>query len=108
MKRILGIGVDDDGMPLPADGRPPALLAGRALAWYRGLHRRARAFSTRTLRAMRPADLRRVVEVQRSNGKTVRVNGRWILFHVLEHEAGHYGQALLLRHAWRDRAVKKR
>jgi hypothetical protein len=107
MQRILGIGVDDDGLPLPAGGRPPAPLSGRTLAWYRKLHKRARAFTSRTLRALKPADLRRVIEVKRSNGKTVRVNVRWILFHILEHEAGHYGQMLLLRHQYRDRIQKR-
>jgi len=26
------------------------------------------------------------------------VTPRWTLYHLLEHEAGHYGQILLLRH----------
>jgi hypothetical protein len=28
---------------------------------------------------------------------------RWVLYHMLEHFSGHYGQILLLRHQYRDR-----
>ncbi len=27
---------------------------------------------------------------------------RWVLYHMLEHFSGHYGQILLLRHLYRD------
>jgi hypothetical protein len=36
----------------------------------------------------------------------MRVSRRWILYHLLEHQAGHYGQILLLRHQYRDRNKK--
>jgi hypothetical protein len=36
----------------------------------------------------------------------MRVGRRWILYHLLEHQAGHYGQILLLRHWYRDRKSK--
>jgi uncharacterized damage-inducible protein DinB len=103
LQRILGIGMDDDGMPVARDGRPPALLRGRALAWYRRLHRRARGATLKALRAMPPAAMDRVIEVRPGKGPVIPVNVRWILFHVLEHEAAHYGQMMALRHAWRDR-----
>ena len=93
-------------MPLPDRGRAPAALRGRTLAWYRKLHAKARALTARTARRMTLADIRRVVEARRYDGTIVPVNVRWILFHVLEHEAAHYGQMLMLRHEYRDRKRK--
>src|SRR5206468_7312419 len=45
---VLGIGGDDDGMPLAADGAPPAGLAGKSPSFYQDLLDRARAFARRT------------------------------------------------------------
>src|SRR6266446_1903455 len=42
---VLGVGLDDDGMPLKADARPPAGLAGRELGFFDDLLARARARS---------------------------------------------------------------
>jgi hypothetical protein len=47
LQKVLGIGVDDDGMPRPADGGPPATLRGWKLADYRELHDQARSRSAR-------------------------------------------------------------
>ena len=102
-KRVLRFGVDDDGMPLPPGKRPPAALKGKRLAFYRTLLARARAHAKRTTRQWPDAALDRVVTRRRRDGGTSRQNVRWILYHVLEHEAGHYGQILLLRHLYRDR-----
>src|SRR5436309_8491828 len=46
---VLGIGVDDDGMPLAAGGLPPATLRDKDLAFYSGLQARARAYTKRSL-----------------------------------------------------------
>jgi uncharacterized damage-inducible protein DinB len=108
LRKVLGIGVDDDGMPLPPGARPPANLRGRTLADCRRLHDRARRFVTRIARAMKPADLRKVITRQRRDGSTDSCNVRWILFHVLEHQAGHYGQMLLVRHLYRERRTRRR
>src|SRR5262249_38785729 len=40
---VIGLTIDDDGMPLPSDGRPPAALAGKDLAYFDDLLRRAQA-----------------------------------------------------------------
>ncbi|HEY6195176.1 MAG TPA: DinB family protein [Candidatus Eisenbacteria bacterium] len=103
VRKVLGIGVDDDGMPLPPGRRPPAALRGKTLAFYRALLGRARAFAKRTAR-WPDADLDRVVTRRRRDGMRSKHNVRWILYHVLEHEAGHYGQILLLRHLYGDRS----
>jgi uncharacterized damage-inducible protein DinB len=101
--RALGLGVDDDGMPLARNAAPPAGLRGRSLAWFARHLRRARAFARRSFARCSPADLERDVIRVRRTGERARVNLRWILYHVLEHQAGHHGQVLLLRHQYRDR-----
>ena len=107
MLDVLGVGVDDDGMPLPPRGAAPAALRGRTLAWYTRALQRARAFSRRQAAGFTRADLDRFVTRTRANGQRVRQNLRWILYHVLEHQAGHYGQVLLLRHQFADRRMAR-
>ena len=76
------------------------------MARYRKLHDRARKFAKRRAARLKPADLTRVLRLKRPNGDVRVVSPRWILYHVLEHQAGHYGQMLLLRHEYRDRKRK--
>jgi uncharacterized damage-inducible protein DinB len=102
----IGVAPDADGMPLAAGALPPRALARWTLPRYRRLHDRARVFARRTAGAWRDGDLDPEFRRRRADG-TVRVlNVRWILYHVLEHQAGHYGQMLLLRHQYRERAKK--
>ena len=54
--------------------------------------------------AVTPADLDRTITRKRANGELRTVSVRWMLYHVLEHFAAHYGQILLLRHLHRSRA----
>ena len=37
----------------------------------------------------------------RRDGSVHETTMRWILYHILEHEAGHYGQINLLAHQYR-------
>jgi len=101
-EKVIGIGVDDDGMPIPAGGLPPATLANRDLAYFDDLLARARAHTRSLTRRWTDAELDRRVQRTRKDGNTWTFNVRWVLYHVLEHEAGHYGQILLLRHLHRD------
>jgi len=101
---VLGIHEDDDGMPQAPGGRPPAVLRGRDLAFYAGLLQRARAHTRRAVAELTDADLDREVTRQRRNGTQETFDLRWMLYHLLEHFAGHYGQILLLAHQRRDRA----
>jgi len=99
---VIGIGGDDDGMPLASGGAPPATLAGKGLEFLDDLLARARGFTKRALADLTDADVER--EIARPGpGGTVRgiVNLRWVLYHMVEHEAGHYGQVNLLRHQYR-------
>ena len=106
-KTVLGLGQDDDGMPLPEDGAPPAALAGKDLAFYDGLLAKARAFCKAQSSKLANADLDTEVSRTRPDGTVVQMNKRWILYHMLEHFAGHYGQVNLLRHQFKNtRAVK--
>jgi uncharacterized damage-inducible protein DinB len=106
IQKVLGIDRDDDGMPLPAGEAPPAVLRGRTLAWYAARLARARTWAKRTVRGWPDASMERFILRTRRDGTRTRVSRRWILYHLLEHQAGHYGQILLLRHWYRDRARK--
>lgn len=98
----LGIGMDDDGMPVPAGGSPPENLAAKPLAFYRDLLDKARGYAKRVAASLGEVDLDRVFQRTRRNGKVEELNVRWVLYHMLEHFSGHYGQILLLRHQYRD------
>jgi len=98
---VIGIDEMDDGIPLPAGGGPPGTLRGRDLAFFDDLLARARAHTRRALIAASDADLEREIRSPRADGSTRVVNVRWILYHLVEHQAGHYGQINLLRHLQR-------
>ncbi|MEO5989450.1 MAG: DinB family protein [Candidatus Eisenbacteria bacterium] len=106
LERILGIGSDDDGIPMPANGKPPATLRGRTLASYRALLKRSRAYVSRTCRAFTDAHMDKRYLRVRHDGSRAEMDVRWILYHVVEHFSGHYGQILLMRHQYRDRRRK--
>jgi uncharacterized damage-inducible protein DinB len=101
MPEVLGLpGTDEDGMPLPPGGAPPAGLQGRDLAYYEGLLARARAYTKRASMTLEDGDLERRVTRTRSDGSQRTFGFRWMYYHLLEHEAGHFGQILLLRHLY--------
>ncbi|TMQ49633.1 MAG: DUF664 domain-containing protein [Candidatus Eisenbacteria bacterium] len=91
----------DSGIPLAAGAAPPAALRGKDLAFYDDVLSRARAFTWRALAPLADADLARQRSRIRRDGTEVHYSVRWALYHVLEHEAGHYGQINLLRHQYR-------
>jgi len=92
-REVLGIGGDDDGMPATRESGFPAALRGRAAADYVAMLDRARACVRTALLRWTDADLGTLIERKRG-----AVSKRWILYHVLEHFAGHFGQVLLIRH----------
>ena len=101
---VLGIGNDDDGMPLPANGLPPDALRAKPIRFFDDLLARARAHTKQAVAGLGDADPDREVTRTRRDGLSEVLNVRWILYHVLEHEAGHYGQINLLRHQFRTLA----
>jgi len=94
---VLGIGGDDDGIPLAPGATPPAGLNGRSWSWYADLHDRARRHLVEHARGLTDADLERRIERRRGD-QTFQITPRWMLYHVAEHFSGHYGQVLMLRH----------
>jgi uncharacterized damage-inducible protein DinB len=98
MRKCLGIGTDDDGMPLAPGGKAPKGLNNRTFKYYLKLIQRARAHTRKHVRRYRDADLARSITRTRRNGQRQRVSVRWILYHLAEHFSGHYGQILMLRH----------
>ena len=105
----IGIGIDDDGMPIPEEGAHPAMLAGKPLAFYDDLLARARAHAKQVTAGWTDAELdKEWTLTRRRTGATYQVSLRWILYHILEHEAGHYGQVNLLRHHYRRAAASLR
>ena len=101
---VRGITVDDDGLPLPEDGTPPAVLQGKDLAWFRALIDKARAETVRIAHQVTDADLsRRIVRPPRPDGGQRAFNVEWMLYHLIEHFCGHSGQILMLRHLYRAR-----
>jgi uncharacterized damage-inducible protein DinB len=103
MKEALGISMDDDGLPLAAEGRHPAALAGKSLGDYLQMIDAAREVTHRELRQWRDADLAGTFSLRERN-----ISREWTLYHVLEHFAGHHGQILLLKHFMRDAGLLPR
>ena len=99
---ILGVGEDDDGMPLAPGGKPPATLEGKDLRFFDDLLQRVREHLKRSVATLAPADVEAEVEKRAPDGTPRILNKRWILYHMLEHLAGHYGQINLLRHQYRE------
>ena len=98
---VLGIGMDDDGMPIAAGGAPPATLRDKGLGFFDDLLARARAYSKAAAARLADDDLEREIHRTRRDGSAHETTMRWILYHMVEHEAGHYGQINLLAHQYR-------
>lgn len=108
---VLGLTKRQIDMPLPEGAGPPAALAGRELPYYDDLLARARAFTHASIAALTDADMDRRFRTPASweaGGGGFEGTIGWALYHILEHEAGHYGQINLLRHQYRSRAAATR
>lgn len=84
---ILGIRMEDDGMPLSEDGTHPPSLAGKTVADYLEILRRARSATHRTLRSW---DDQMLEETRMVDGREVSL--AWLLYHLVEHFSYHLGQ----------------
>jgi uncharacterized damage-inducible protein DinB len=96
-ERVLGINMDFDGIPLAADGRPPEYLH-KAGAYFDGLLQSARAHTEEVVRTLLDEDMEYEFEMLIPTGDLRIMTPRSTLYHILEHQAGHYGQILLLKH----------
>ncbi len=96
---VIDLTEEEEGMPL-AEGAPPApALAGKPLEYFDDLLARARAHTHRVARTLTDADLdTQVTRPPRPDGMVRVFNRAWVLYHMLDHEAGHHYQINLLRH----------
>lgn len=101
---VLGIAMEDDGIPLPPDGAPPSSLRAREAAFFDDLLERARRHTRKLLAPLTDADLTRRIERPRPDGGTRIFEVSWVLYHMLEHQAGHQGQISLLRRMFRKKS----
>jgi uncharacterized damage-inducible protein DinB len=104
--KVIGIRMDDDGMPIPKKGIHPDTLKGKTAKQYlemlamarRAVHKELRTWNDRKL----PTRF-----VRMRGKKRIQITHTWVLYHLLEHFAGHYGQILLIKHLMRDAGVLK-
>jgi len=99
--RMVGIRLDDDGMPAAADAMPPATLHGKTVADLLGILDRARAETHRVFLGWTDADLDRTFATRKGD-----VTIGWMCYHLVEHMAAHYGQIGLLRHMLSESAKR--
>jgi len=103
-EQVLGIGADDDGMPCPEGGAPPVGLARKPLSYFLELLAKARDNTRAVVARLGTDGLSRPIE-QRRKDDVRTLNGHWILYHMVEHMGGHYGQINLLVHLQRAGVV---
>jgi len=97
----LGTGLDASGVPLKKRGKHPSNLAGRTLAEYLAKLERARAETRHQVAGWTDESLTDSVSAY---GHTF--TRAWVLYHVLEHFAAHFGQIAMIAHAMRDSGVE--
>jgi uncharacterized damage-inducible protein DinB len=108
---VLGLTKRQIDMPLPEGGTPSRALADRELPYFDDLLARARAYTRTSIAALTDADLDRRFRTPatwETEGGEFEGTIGWALYHVLEHQAAHYGQINLLRHQYRARAAAGR
>ena len=106
VRSVLGIGTDDDGLPLAENAPPIPVLNGKDLAFYDDLLDKARAYYKGVTKD-RPEEMERTFQRKRPDGTVRERNVRWFYYHILEHFAGHFGQILLLKHLLRARTGER-
>jgi uncharacterized damage-inducible protein DinB len=84
---ILGIRMEEDGMPISENGTHPSSLAGKTADDYLEILRRARSATHHSLRNW---DDRRLAETRMVDGREVSL--AWLLYHLVEHFSYHLGQ----------------
>ena len=107
---VLGLTKRQIDMPLPPDGKPSAALAGRELPYFDDLLARSRQFTRESITALTDGDMDRRFRTPATwepGGGEFEGTIGWALYHVLEHEAGHYGQINLLRHQYGVRTATR-
>ena len=94
---VIGITVEEEGLPLAPGAPASPALAGRDFAFYADLLARSGAHSRKVAAGLTDAQLDVDIErPPRPDGTRRIFTRRWALFHMLEHTAGHMGQIQLL------------
>lgn len=102
---VVGIGPDDDGMPVPANGSPPAGLSGRDAGYFQDLLTRAQSHTEAAIRALGENGVDARFRRPAPGGGERTVNVRWVLSHMVEHLTEHRGQIQLLRALYNKRGA---
>lgn len=102
--KVIGIRMDDDGLPLAKGGLHPATLKGKTAAQYLEMLNKARKAVHKELRTWDDKKLATTF-IRKRGKKSIKITHTWALYHLLEHFAGHYGQILLVKHLMRDAGV---
>jgi uncharacterized damage-inducible protein DinB len=93
-------GIEDDGLPLAAEGGHPTYLAGFTAERYVAILAKGRRVIHTEMKKWRDKDLDKLYTL----GKK-QCSRTWTLYHVLEHFSGHFGQILLVKHLMRNAGV---
>lgn len=100
VRDVLGIGEEEEGMPLPPGGAPPAALDGRDVAYFLDLIARAESHTRLACEGLTDEILgHEIVRPPRPDGTQRVFDRRWILFHMVEHAASHLGQIRTMKAA---------
>lgn len=91
---IIGIRGNDDGLPLPDDGRHPKTLKNKTLEEYLQMLDSAREATHRILKGWTDDDLNSTFVLEEKHEFT----RGWMVYHVLEHFISHLGQIRMLKH----------
>jgi uncharacterized damage-inducible protein DinB len=89
---VVGIGPDDDGMPLAAGALPPSSLQSKEWSDYVLMLDKARASTKNAIASWTDDMLPLVFELQ---GR--RISYGWVLYHITEHFCWHAGQIMQIR-----------
>jgi len=97
-RAVIGIGVEEEGVPLAPDAPPSPALASKDLDYFMVMLERARAETRRVAASLADSDLGREIVRERPGAPRRVFNVAWVFYHMIEHEARHRGQIALLKH----------
>lgn len=98
VEEVLGITMYGDGIPLDEQAAPPEFLR-KDFTYIRSLLEKAREYTKKIALQIPQRAIEEDIEVEAFGGRYI-VNGRWVFYHILEHQAGHYGQCLTLKNRY--------
>jgi uncharacterized damage-inducible protein DinB len=95
VRSVVGIRINDDGIPLPPNGGHPATLYSKSWEDYLEMIEKARARTHQVTAAWTDATL---TSTFKREGQIISY--AWVLYHLLEHFCSHFGQILQIRALW--------